>query len=408
MKTKTCSSSSLSPTSMKKELGQYFTISDTLQQFVFDHVKHKGECLLEPSFGAGHLLQKFKEYDPNYPMVCYELDATLSPIVSLNEHQTIVYADFTENVPTRLFKTIVTNPPYVKQKGGGNLYIRFLELCYDVLEDGGEMLCIVPSDFLKLTSASTLLTRMTDTGCFTDVLMPHNERLFEGASIDVIVFRYEKGASSPHTLVNGVEKVCQVKNGIVLFRDIAHTHTCVDTLFHVYVGIVSGRDEVYRHPRGNIRVLTDKERIEPFLFPETFPTGNEDMDTHLLAHKAILLERKIKVFTETNWFEWGAPRNIQHMKSHAGKPCIYVRTITRKQDVAFRGIVQYFGGTLLCLIPRETLSVEQLDKIVAHLNSAEFQSDYTYAGRFKIGQKLLCNATLPPQTEERHLHSQIG
>lgn len=36
----------------KKSRGQYFTIADELQQFVFDAVRD--------SFGAGHLLQKFK------------------------------------------------------------------------------------------------------------------------------------------------------------------------------------------------------------------------------------------------------------------------------------------------------------------------------------------------------------
>jgi len=38
----------------KKDLGQYFTISDEPQQFVFDKVKYKSSPLLEPSFGAGH------------------------------------------------------------------------------------------------------------------------------------------------------------------------------------------------------------------------------------------------------------------------------------------------------------------------------------------------------------------
>jgi len=49
------------PKKHKKELGQFFTVSEPLQQFVFDHVQHKSSRLLEPSFGAGHLLRKFKE-----------------------------------------------------------------------------------------------------------------------------------------------------------------------------------------------------------------------------------------------------------------------------------------------------------------------------------------------------------
>ena len=55
---------------MKKTLGQYFTTSEELQTFIFEKVQNKGEFLMEPSFGAGHLLKKFIEYDKNYPMVC--------------------------------------------------------------------------------------------------------------------------------------------------------------------------------------------------------------------------------------------------------------------------------------------------------------------------------------------------
>ena len=49
-----------------KELGQYFTINKKLQSFVFKKVKHKSKPLLEPSFGAGHLLKLFKEYRDDY------------------------------------------------------------------------------------------------------------------------------------------------------------------------------------------------------------------------------------------------------------------------------------------------------------------------------------------------------
>ena len=162
-----------------------------LQSFVFDKVKHKSSCLLEPSFGAGHLLKRFKEYDDNYPMVCCELDESVEPVVSFNARQTLIYGDFTQEKLGAKFKTIVGNPPYVKQKSG-NLYIRFIELCYDLLHDDGEMIFIVPSDFIKLTSAASIIDKMTQNGSFTDFLFPHNEKLFEGASVDVVVFRYEK------------------------------------------------------------------------------------------------------------------------------------------------------------------------------------------------------------------------
>lgn len=378
----------------RKDLGQYFTVSEELQQFVFEKARHKPSRLLEPSFGAGHLLKKFKEHDENYPMLCYELDAKVKPVIAFNEHQTRLYADFTQQEIGEKFKTIIGNPPYVKQKTG-NLYIKFVELCYNYLAEDGELIFIVPSDFIKLTSASPIIDKMTKNGAFTDFLFPHNERLFEGASIDVVVFRYEKGATNKRALVNGREVFCNVNRGIVTFSDVEVSGTPIDSLFHVYVGIVSGRDEVYCVPFGNIDVLTDKGRVERYIFTETFPTENPRIDEHLRAHKAELLGRKIKRFSETTWFEWGAPRNISSIKKHWGKPCIYIKNMTRSREVSFTGTVQYFGGSLLCLVPIADMGEAEMRRIVEYINSDTFQKDYMYAGRFKIGHKQISTALVP-------------
>ncbi len=378
----------------KKDLGQYFTVSEDLQRFVFDNVKYKGECLLEPSFGAGHLLKLFKEYDNDYPMVCCEIDTSIKPVVTFNEHQTVMYGDFTDKTLDTKFKTIVGNPPYVKQSSG-NLYIKFIEMCYDYLADDGELVFIVPSDFIKLTSASAIIDTMTRNGSFTHFLFPHNERLFENANIDVVVFRYEKGCVSDTTIVNGETMICNVNNGIITFSDTKVEGDIVSDLFNVYVGIVSGRDEIYKVPFGNIEVLTDKDRCDKFIFTDVFPTEDSQINKHLLDHKSDLMERRIKKFSESNWFEWGAPRNISSIRKYWGTPCVYVRNMTRNSEVAFVGKVQYFGGTLLCLVPKKTMSMREMNRIVEYINSASFKKDYMYAGRFKIGHKQISNAIIP-------------
>jgi len=375
----------------KKKMGQYFTISDDLQKFVFDKVKHKGSLMLEPSFGAGHLLRKFKEANSEYPIVCYELDNTIKPTIAFNNYQTIVYGDFTKQIITQKFKTIIGNPPYVKQSTG-NLYIKFIELCFRLLEDDGEIIFIVPSDFIKLTSASSLIDSMIKEGSFTDFLFPHDEKLFEGANVDVVVFRYEKGVKTKDTIVNGKKMICNVNSGIITFSESEINGNPLSDKFNVYVGLVSGRDEVYRNPAGNMDILNDKDRVQKYIFAEKFPTGNTAIDTHLSANKSLLLERKIRKFNEDNWFEWGAPRNITTIQKNLGKPCIYVRNMTRNQEVAFIGTVQHFGGSLLCLIPKAEVD---LQKIVSFLNTKELQKDYLYSGRFKIGHKQVCNVIVP-------------
>jgi adenine-specific DNA-methyltransferase len=381
-------------TTHKKDTGQYFTISNDLQLFIFNKVKYKSYHLLEPSFGAGHLLKKFKEYDENYPITCYELDNTITPIITFNSFQRPIYSDFTQQIIIDKFKTIIGNPPYVK-KSTGNLYIEFIELCYNYLDHDGELIFIVPSDFIKSTRASSIIHKMTTNGSFTDFLFPHDEKLFEGASIDILIFRYEKGLKTNITSVNGKDVYCNVNNGIITFSDNKIIGNPITDLFNVYVGLVSGRDEIYRVPFGNIDILNDKDRIEKFIFTEIFPTNHIEIDNHLLEYKSDLLERKIKKFSEKNWFEWGAPRNISSIKTHWNQPCIYVRNITRNKEVAFIGNVQYFGGSLLCLIPKNNIIISELEKIVKYLNSEVFQKDYIYAGRFKIGHKQISNAIIP-------------
>ena len=376
--------------STKKQIGQYFTINEELQQFVFDKVKHKNELLLEPSFGAGHLLKKFKELNTNYPIICYELDDTVKPVLAFNEHQTVVYGDFTKQIINKKYKTIIGNPPYVKQSTG-NLYIKFIELCYNLLDINGELIFIVPSDFIKLTSASLLITSMIKEGSFTDFLFPHDEKLFENASIDVVVFRYEKGLITKETLVNNKKMICNVNNGIITFSDSEMKGVPLSDLFNVYVGLVSGKDEVYRVSFGNMKVLNNKNKVDNYIYTETFPTKNTQIDSYLLANKEVLLERRIKKFTETNWFQWGAPRNIKAIEANLGKPCIYVRNMTRSQEVSFIDKVQNFGGSLLCLIPKKDMD---LQKIIDILNSKDIQKDYMYSGRFKIGHKQVCNIIL--------------
>lgn len=378
----------------KKERGQYFTIADELQQFVFDKVKYKSECLLEPSFGAGHLLKKFKEFDDSYPIVCYEIDKTIKPIVKFNQFQSATYGDFTKQKITKKFKTIIGNPPYVRLTSN-NLYIQFIEICYGLLDENGELIFIVPSDFIKLTGASSIINVMVQNGSFTDFLFPHNEKLFANANIDVLIFRYEKHLKTNNVLVNGKPMICNVQDGVITFSDTQLVGDLIKTLFNVYVGLVSGYDAIYRAEFGNIEILNDKAKTEKFIFPEKFPTDNAQIDKYLLKHKDDLLQRKIRKFTETNWYEWGAPRNIAHVRKYWGQPCIYVRNMTRNKVVAFIGTVQYFSGGLLCLIPKKKMTKANMQKIIKYLNSAAFQSNYLYAGRFKIGHKQLSNAIIP-------------
>lgn len=378
--------------SAKKDLGQYFTIAEPLKQFVFDKVKHKNSLLLEPSFGAGHLLQKFKDFDNNYPMICYELDHTIQPVVTFNKHQTAVYGDFTIQPITKKFKTIIGNPPYVRQNKG-NLFITFLELCFDLLDYDGELLFILPSHCFKLHYAAPIITKMIEHGNFTHFLFPHNQTLFKGAHIDVVAFRYEKAVNVTNkTVVNGKDTFYDVKKGILTFSDTQAEGVRIGDKFDAYRGITSGRDAIFQQPFGNLDVLVGDGVHKTFICATCFPTGNVQIDAHLLAHKPELLARKMREFTEDTWFRWSA--DSHNTINVLGLPCIYIRRLTRQKQVAFIGKVENFKQTLTCLVPKEPMSGAQMQKFVEAFNSPEFQNNYIYAKRFRVDPRHILNATI--------------
>ena len=356
--------------------------------------KYKNSKLLEPSFGAGHLLIKFLEYNLNYDMECYEIDNTIKPIVNFNEHQNINYCDFTKKNISYKFKTIIGNPPYIK-KTDCNLYIKFIDICYDLLDDNGELIFIIPSDFIKLTSASNLINKMITNGSFTNFLFPNNEKLFNNANIDIMIFRYEKNLISNNTIVNNINKIYNTHNNIITFSDTPIIGTLLNTLFNVYVGMVSGKDEVYKVDFGNTNILCDKNKLEKFIYIEKFPCEDEKINEYLINNKGNLLNRRIKKFNDNNWFLWGAPRNIKNINKNLGKKCIYVKNMTRSNEVAFIDTVKLFGGSLICLIPKNEIEDDLLKKIVKYLNSEKFKSNYLYSGRFKIGHRQITNIIIP-------------
>ena len=69
--------------------------------------------------------------------------------------------------------------------------------------------------------------------------------------------------------------------------------------------------------------------------------------------------------------------------------------MTRNKEVAFLEKVQYFGGSLLCLVPKTNMTESEMQKIIKYINTPIFQKDYMYAGRFKIGHKQISTAIVP-------------
>jgi len=377
----------------KNNVGQYFTTHPELKSMVFDFILNNPSNILEPSIGKGDLITFVTEKMPGITFDMYEIDPQIKLLDGIQKDK-VVYDDFMTQTITKTYKTILGNPPYVRTKRG-NLYIDFIDKCYNLLDDRGELIFIVPSDFLKLTCASTLLNDMMTNGTFTHIFHPHNEKMFENASIDVIVFRYCKDISvEKRVLYNGRLLYITNSNGLITFGEEENTNSVLfQDYLDVYVGLVSGKEEVYKNQElGNIEVLNGEGKVDKYVYIETYPCENEKINKHLSDHKLQLIERGIRKFNEKNWFEWGAPRNMTTINANLGKECIYISNLTRKSNVAFLGKVQYFGGSLIMLLPKQKCN---LRRIVSYINSNTFKENFLFSGRFKIGHRQICNSYIP-------------
>jgi adenine-specific DNA-methyltransferase len=375
--------------SYTKSKGQYFTKNVFLKESVYKIILNNPSKILEPSCGKGHLIEHVLQNNENVCFDMYEIDDKLDILKTINKDD-IKFVDFLKEKITERYDTVIGNPPFVKTKTG-NLFLKFIQKCYNLLNNNGELIFIVPSDFIKQTSSSKIINEMMNNGTFTHIIHPHDETLFDNANVDVIVFRYCKNKELNNTIrLNDEDKFLINTNGILTFSDSqSHNLTMFSDFFDIYVGMVTGKECVYKNETfGNIDVLNGKDKLDKYILIKSFPTKNESLNEYMLSNKKELIERKIRTFNENNWFEWGALRNYTTIQNNIGKKCIYVNNITRSKDVCFEGTVQLFGGGLIIMIPKKEIDI---DNIVTFINSDSFKSNYMYSGRFKIGHKQLCN-----------------
>jgi adenine-specific DNA-methyltransferase len=380
-----------------KKLGQYFTKNLKLKEKLFSFILNDPSIILEPSIGQGDLIDYIKQKIPKTTFDMFEIDKSIKLLNTIDKNE-VIYCDFIKYEKiTKRYKTIVGNPPYIKTKNG-NMYIKFIEKCYDLLDLNGELIFIIPSDFFKLTSSVKILNIMINNGSFTHIFHPHNEKLFQYATIDIIIFRYCKNNTKNKTVLYNDNLMYLINtNGLITFeKEIKNNNNLFADYFDIYVGIVSGKDEIYKHETlGNIKVLTGINKLDKYIYIDRYPSDNKDIDDYLLKNKEILLKRKIKKFTDKNWFEWGAPRNITKINNNLDKECIYMYNLTRQlNEVAFLGKVNYFSGNLIILIPKKQID---LTKILSYINSNTFTTNFIYSNRFKIGHRQISNSSIPTE-----------
>lgn len=290
------------------------------------------------------------------------------------------------------FDTIIGNPPYVDNqfinirhhseiKVQANLYLYFIEKCFYHLKEKGELIFIVPRDFIKSTSAKVVNKLLLTHGTITHFFDYGDARLFTEACPNICIFRYEKNNFSYKTHTFSGIKNLFINDGIISFSKEENVKP-LGTFFDVKVGAVSGKDDLFECESG-----------DEFVYSKTVTTGKlkkmlyERYDLSLEPYKKTLINRKIKKFNELNWWSWGRSVNFQE-----NRPRIYVNCKTRCKNPFFLSSCKKWDGSILALFPKFDLDLE---KAVLILNSLAWSDmGFVTGGRFIFSQKSLQEALI--------------
>ena len=363
-------------------LGQFFTPPRIVERML--KLRQNTGRFLEPSAGEGAFLSQM---DSNG--VGIEIDQRLISDKRVRHVDFFAYAD------TDGFATIIGNPPYVKYQNirsntkfllsafhfdkRANLYLFFIDRCLDLLKPGGELIFITPRDFLKATSARFLNQRLANEGSFTDFDELGDAEIFEGATPNCAIWRWEKDRASK-TMMDGRE-FC-FRNGQIWFGQ-EQSGRLAD-VFDVKVGAISGANDIFTSQAFGTADLVCSTTVRDgstrrMIYQTKIPL--------LEKYKARLLARTIRVFTEANWWEWG---RAYHQREGER---IYVNCKTRDAAPFFVSSEEAYDGSVLALLPKQAETYPRLGGIADQLNKVDWDGlGFVCDGRFLFTQNSLANA----------------
>jgi adenine-specific DNA-methyltransferase len=378
----------LSPDPRRK--GQVFTPSFVVSRMLA--LRQNYGRVLEPACGDGAFLKEVPD------AVALEIDPVIAP-------RTATVMDFFAYPETEKFDTIIGNPPYVRSRdilpettarltsrlldGHANLYLHFIEKCVRHLKPGGELIFITPREFLKSTGARRLNVWLFSEGTITDLIELGDQRVFHEATPNCVIWRFERSNHLHHTH-DGRRML--LADGQILVARGDYTVRASD-IFSVRVGSASGADAVFEHATlGDTDFVCSHTRktaqTRRMIFNAADNTSAPDALAWLQQHKARLLERKVRPFDESNWWQWG------RVHAATNEPRIYVNMRTREQQPFYQHACRHWDGTVLALFPHKRDA--DMTKLTAMLNSVDWHElGFVCDGRFLFAQRSLEQTLLP-------------
>ena len=374
-----------------EQLGQVFTPPPVVD-FMLDLCRNRGR-VLEPSAGDGSFFKALQQHA--HGCVGIEIDARVAPPGAL-------VMDFFDYPESEQFDTIIGNPPYVRLQdvtvdtrkklnsplldGRSNLFLFFIEKCVRHLKPGGELVFIVPREFIKLTAARKLNCWLFEQGSITHFFETGDRRVFGEHTPNCAIFRYEKGRLD-RQMADG-RRFSEIDGQLMFLR--GDYPLPLADVFTVKVGGVSGADHIFTHPKGNLDFVCSKTADTG----ETRRMFYEVQNDWLRQHKTALLARRVTDFDESNWWRWGRHFPINNY------PRIYVNGRTRKAEPFFLHDCNAFDGSVLALfLNHRRISRRDLIACTDLLNrQVDWQElGFICDGRFLFTQRSLQTCRLPAE-----------
>lgn len=371
----------------KEQRGQYFTANPRVQGVLGSLIRGQCGVLLEPSAGAGHLVAWVEQHRPGLRIEAVDVDPAASRVcrAPVAKRDFFVFAGGRDG----MYAAVLGNPPYVAWKaveastrvsaagvkerysGKANLYYLFIDRCIDLLAPGGELVFIVPKEWLYASSAAPLRRKAAAAGAITDVVDCGEEKLFADADVPaLVIFRFCKGATSSQVRFAGSladaeagqwqKRELRESNGryLLLAPGVASSirgWVPLGSAYRVRVGVVTGADAAFRVGPGAtvepscVQEYVTTKGVEQFIDVNhvdewaSMPAGAA---AHLTRWKGTLLARRIAQFDESNWWKYGAVRNARHMRGPAERFYAYAKTRSATPFFACNAARMHGGGIL--------------------------------------------------------------
>ena len=209
-----------------KKYGQFFTLDPLMLDKLLDDYKFKPNSkILEPSFGTGMILHKYRDTEMKFNLKCQEekictsvidaveLDKNIHnktlKIFKSNYNINFINADFLKekNLLENSYDLIVGNPPYFEMKkeeivpgfeeitkGSGrvNIYSLFIYKSIKLLKIGGELRFIIPKTILSGKYFNKLRIWISEQCDIIDIVKFDKNNMFTKALQSVIILKLKK------------------------------------------------------------------------------------------------------------------------------------------------------------------------------------------------------------------------